>query len=186
MTQYVVYWIHKTDHKDMITEGYVGITNNFKRRMGNHLTHSKTKDGTFQRAIRKYGWYELIKEIIFVGSKEECALEEARLRPKERIGWNVCIGGFVPPSPTEAARKATSERCKGKPGTPHTDEFKQKLRERNMKYVYTITHPNGFVETSNCLRDWCRDNGIRQNCMQRVSSGQRKHHKGYRCTRVAI
>jgi len=185
MTQYVVYWIRKQEHSDM-QEGYIGITNNFSRRMTGHVVDSKNKDYIFYRAVRKYGWDNLVKSIIFSGSKFCCASLERALRPNARIGWNVCIGGFNPPPATEKSKLATSLRCKGQPGTPHTDEFKNKLRERNMKYIYTITHPNGLKETTNCLKDWCASNGLRQNCMQRVASGKRTQHKGYYCTRVTI
>jgi predicted GIY-YIG superfamily endonuclease len=186
MTEYTLYWVKTNTHFDIKTQGYVGITKNFKKRMWEHNYKSKKVDNTFQRAIRKYGWTNLNKEIIYTGDKESCELLEELLRPKEYIGWNVCKGGFAPKAPTEEQKAATSLRCKGKPGTPHTQEFKEALRIRNMKYLYTITHPDGTIETTNCLKDWCETNNIRQNCMQRVASGRRSQHKGYRCTRVAI
>lgn len=184
MTAYVVYWVYKPDHTDMVKEGYIGVTSDFKRRMWDHHVKSKTVDNVFQRAIRKYGWGNLDKRVIFEGTKEECQSKERELRPTEYIGWNVCVGGFIPKSPTPEQRAATSARCKGKPGTPHTTEFKEKLSERNKIYTYTIIKPDGSIEVINCLSDWCTLNGIRQNCMQRVASGKRKQHKGYSCTRV--
>jgi hypothetical protein len=186
MTEYTIYWIKHNKHYDLKFQGYIGITSNFKKRMWEHKVDSRKKDSLLYRAANKYGWDNLEKQIIYQGDKESCQLLEELLRPKEYIGWNICIGGYVPKSPSKEARLKTSLRCKGKPGTPHTDKFKLELRNRNMKYIYTITRPDGKIETTNCLKDWCIENNIRQNCMQRVAAGKRTQHKGFRCTRVAI
>ena len=33
----VVYWIHLPEHTDMFSEGYIGVTENIKRRYYEHL-----------------------------------------------------------------------------------------------------------------------------------------------------
>ena len=36
-----VYWIHFPDHTNIDSEGYVGVSNNLKRRISEHLTETK-------------------------------------------------------------------------------------------------------------------------------------------------
>lgn len=88
---YSVYWIHhptQFSYKD----GYIGITKNFKSRLKEHKLNKR--DTHFTRAIKKYGWNNLIKEIIH----KELTLEEAlklefNYRPKQSLGWNSQKGG---------------------------------------------------------------------------------------------
>lgn len=89
---YIVYWVKQISHYDKITEGYVGITKNFNERM---KSHKKNKSIThFTSAIRKYGWNNLIKSVIYKDLTLQEALEiEYKLRSKQNIGWNSQKGG---------------------------------------------------------------------------------------------
>ena len=72
-----VYWIHDSDETNHLTEGYVGITNNFERRMGEHGST-----------------YGKVKEVLFEGlSRTEAENKEKELRPTWHIGKNVAPGG---------------------------------------------------------------------------------------------
>jgi group I intron endonuclease len=90
----VVYWIRLKEHTDIGTNGYVGVTINFEERMYNHFKVTSKLDCHFANAINKYGWDNLIKEIVFEGSQEECYAKERELRSKFQIGWNEAVGGF--------------------------------------------------------------------------------------------
>ena len=65
--QAVVYWIRLSEHDDITQHGYVGVTKNFDKRLQEHLycinneTHPNIH---LARAVKKYGWDNLIKEII--------------------------------------------------------------------------------------------------------------------------
>lgn len=89
---YTVYWIRKEKHTDILSEGYVGITNNFNRRMAEH---NRKGSSILGKAITKYSWDSLIKQVVVEGIDQELAeLCENMLRPCEMIGWNICIGGL--------------------------------------------------------------------------------------------
>ena len=62
--------------------------------MKRHLTHTSKHNTHFAHSIMKYGWDNLIKSIVFIGSKEECFNKEKELRNKFQIGWNEAIGGI--------------------------------------------------------------------------------------------
>jgi len=117
---YCIYWIHLTEHNNKYTEGYIGITSNFKRRMQAH-SELKRKNNHFKNAIRKYGWDNLEKEIL----KSNITLDEALkleelYRPSQNIGWNSQQGGklgvekgwYSIDKNKERHRKRTSEATK--------------------------------------------------------------------------
>lgn len=91
---YCVYWIKRFTHFDIKTEGYVGITKNFKERM---RAHKKLKKLTpLTSAIKSIGWENLDKQILVCCISQEEALKiEAELRPTRNIGWNLLEGGIL-------------------------------------------------------------------------------------------
>jgi hypothetical protein len=93
MTGACVYWIRLPEHSNKKTDGYVGVAVDFDLRMKDHYRETSRYDTHFARAIRFYGWKNLIKEIIFIGTDEQCFKYEKSLRPKFQIGWNEAIGG---------------------------------------------------------------------------------------------
>lgn len=92
----VVYWIHKPEHTDILTEGYVGITNKqVSKRWYKHKLDAK-EDGSLpvHRAINKYD--DIIFEVILAAdNREYCQDIEKKLRPTINIGWNVAQGGDI-------------------------------------------------------------------------------------------
>lgn len=89
-----VYWIHLPEQTNVAVEGYVGIAVNFEQRMFAHKSCAKTgKEQTLYKAIRKYGWDNLVKEVILISNEDYCLEIEKKLRPVSRIGWNIAIGG---------------------------------------------------------------------------------------------
>ncbi len=89
---YIVYWIRTSNHKDIFTEGYVGITLNFKERL---RSHKKSKNKyPINNAIKKHGFNNLIKEVVEKDlSLDEALKLERKFRPEQNIGWNCQQGG---------------------------------------------------------------------------------------------
>jgi hypothetical protein len=90
----VVYWIHLEEHKDILKDGYIGVS--AKTASKRYLVHKNAaKNGSeypVHRAIRKYG-EALIVSILVEGPSKYCYEIEAKLRPKFNIGWNIASGG---------------------------------------------------------------------------------------------
>ena len=90
----IVYWIRYPEHTNALTEGYVGITDDFERRISEHKkTAIKNPVTPKDQALVGERGHEIIIDVIFEGTAAECADEEYRLRPKKNIGWNVLYGG---------------------------------------------------------------------------------------------
>ena len=144
-----VYWIHLPEQTNVAIEGYVGIAMNFEQRMSAHKSCAKTgKEQTLYNAIRKYGWDNLVKEVILVSNENYCLEIEKKLRPVPRIGWNIAIGGGeitgahlkgVKQSEQHLAnrRKALVGRVSGMKGKTHSQEAKEKTRQANLGKVFT-------------------------------------------------
>jgi hypothetical protein len=161
-----VYWIHLEEHKDIMTEGYVGVSNNPKLRLWDHKNDSKKNTHVnphLNRALQKYK-DKIIQTIIFVGENNSCYLLEEELRPIHGIGWNINEGGARPPSRkgvqlsknhkksigdskrgkkrepfTETHKKNISS---GKKGIEFTEEHKKKIKEKRKDQVFTIKTRN--------------------------------------------
>ena len=80
----------------MFSQGYIGISEDTKRRFRDH--QKKNKSIHIKRAIEKYGWDNLQKKVILIAEKNYCLDIEAKLRPTDKIGWNIVAGGGNPPS----------------------------------------------------------------------------------------
>jgi len=90
-----VYWIHHPEHTDMFSQGYIGVSKDIKKRWYDHAKH--TDNLHLKRAIKKYGWDNLIKEVVLVAEEAYCLIIEAKLRAEDKIGWNIVKGGGMPP-----------------------------------------------------------------------------------------
>lgn len=128
----IVYWIHLEKHKDFKSMGYIGYSNrDLETRLSEHLIEAKDQNKRktiLHKAINKYGEGNLIAEVLLEGSPEYCLMMEERLRPDEKIGWNIVKGGGAPPSQdgkkhSDERKKKASLRLKGK--TPINHELMQ-------------------------------------------------------------
>ena len=151
-----VYWIHHPEHTNMFTQGYIGVSKELKRRFSSH--RAKPSNLHMKHAITKYGWDTLIKEVMVIASKEYCLDVEIKLRPADKIGWNVVLGGGNPP---------ISRRS----GFKHTDEAKEKNRQAHLG-------KKASEETKRKL------SAIRKKivCATRFVKGQSPYNKGVPCT----
>ena len=138
----LIYWIKHKNHKNITNEGYVGITDDFNQRMSSHKSYALSNgEYPISKAIKKYGWENLDKQIILEGDKEYCQMIEFKLRPKERIGWNLNIGGNIPPNQKgkkqsenhlQKRRKSLIGRISGFKGKNHSEQTKEKCRIVNL------------------------------------------------------
>lgn len=55
-----------------------------------------------------------------------------------------------------------------------------KGKKQNRYRIYEIVLPDGTIETTNCLQDFCKRHGISQSNMCNVANGKFKQHKGYK------
>jgi hypothetical protein len=166
-----VYWIHHPEHTDMFTQGYIGITKDITNRFESHKNRPANKH--FKRAIKKYGWDNLVKEILLVSDRVYCYLIESQLRPKEYIGWNINKGGgFLPEIPWNKGIKLNEEQLKkqfkigeltkGKPahnkGKPMLPHVKEALLKHNIgkkisqetKAKMSLAHKGKILEKVEC------------------------------------
>ena len=82
----------------MFTQGYIGVSDNAELRFE---THKKRPSNLhIANAINKYGWDNLVKQIIIMAEKSYCLMIESQLRHEKNIGWNIAIGGGNPPDLT--------------------------------------------------------------------------------------
>jgi len=138
-----VYWIHLPNHIDHLSQGYIGVSNNPKRRMKEHLNTTKgrmDKNLFFGKILQKY-YDTLIQTILFQGTEIACYLLEEELRPYKNIAWNVNKGGFRPPSKTgwKPSSSTLEKRSKSLRGITRTVEWcenlsKAKCGENNGMY----------------------------------------------------
>lgn len=93
----IVYWLHLPEHKDIFSEGYVGITKDkATKRWQAYKNQTKRldKQHALKNAIAKH-YDRLICEVVVVGeNREYCESIEAKLRPTNNIGWNIAVGGM--------------------------------------------------------------------------------------------
>ena len=91
-----LYWIRHKDHTDMFSQGYVGVSKNTEARWFRHSRYSDNQH--LKAAIKKYGWDNLVKEVVVIGEGTYCYDLEAKIRPIKQIGWNIAEGGAKPPT----------------------------------------------------------------------------------------
>lgn len=91
-----VYWIRHQDHTDMFSQGYIGVSKNADQRYVQHK--NRTQNAYLKHAINKYGWDNLVKQVVIVAEESYCLDVEFKLRPNDQMGWNLVKGGGMPPS----------------------------------------------------------------------------------------
>jgi hypothetical protein len=96
-----VYWIRAAHHSDLMSEGYIGVSKNATNRWvyGHKWAHTRGRheNPRLSNAITKHGWENLVKTVLVVADESYCYELESKLRPSEKIGWNLATGGCKPP-----------------------------------------------------------------------------------------
>lgn len=94
-----IYWIHLPEHNDILSEGYIGVSDNVRKRVNSHFKMLKNNIHENIHLSRVYDKYKetIICNIILEGSEDYCYEIENKLRPEKNIGWNIAEGGYGPP-----------------------------------------------------------------------------------------
>ena len=154
MLYYKTLYLYKKSSMDVIYKiqspigkVYIGRTDNFNRRMveHKHAAYTKKLSNTLYKAIRKYGWDNMIKEVICeVESDKAQKLEEELILAHNSVrrgyndtyigsGGDVWKGRYDSDEYMEFIEKM-SELSKGENngmyGKKHSEESKQKLKEK--------------------------------------------------------
>lgn len=106
----VVYHICRSGDTDDLNKGYIGISCEHEGRWGRHKA-GYSGSVIVNRAYEKYD--DIVERVLVIGSKEYCQEVEEKLRPSERIGWNIAKGGGMPPN---LSGKVMSDEQKAKIG----------------------------------------------------------------------
>lgn len=148
----IVYWIRRPEHSDMLSEGYIGVSSRtLEERVAEHVKVSNEnhdKVYAVHKAIKSIGIENLVCSVLVIGEEGYCYEVESKLRPSERIGWNIAAGGSKPPSKlgfkhSEESKELISKIWKGKKrsresversaesrrGFKHSEESLEKMRE---------------------------------------------------------
>lgn len=89
----IVYWIREEHHKDIYTEGYVGIT---KKALRERVREHKKNKGNSVVAGKLRKYINLVWTVVHeVKTLEEALLLERMYRPSQKIGWNLQKGGEI-------------------------------------------------------------------------------------------
>lgn len=128
-----VYWIHRPEHTDIFSQGYVGFTSKtVKSRFKKHcetLKYGRRKPTPLDNAIKKYGSANLIVQTMVEGTIDYCLMIEKKLRPHCKIGWNLGIGGDKPTIGRKATQAQRDHFSKVHSGRKHTEKWKKMMSE---------------------------------------------------------
>lgn len=131
-----VYWIHKPEHNDVMTCGYIGVYKGSRvedRWRRHNRDAAKGSKYPIHKAIRKYG-DSLIYQMLFMGSYEECLRLEAFWRPVMQTGWNIHSGGRT---------------CSPMQGRKHTEASKTKMSNSHKGRCRSV---ESLLKQSNTLK----------------------------------
>lgn len=143
-----LYWIRHQDHTDMFNQGYIGVSKNVEKRWYDHKTY--TENAHLKNAITKYGWDNLVKEVVLIADDDYCLDIEAKLRPTNQLGWNIVKGGGMPPSSLGKKFGPMSEETKAKVSTAkkghrHTPEIEALVTQNLLIHGMPTRFTKGFT-----------------------------------------
>lgn len=104
-----LYHIRRAEHTSL-SDGYVGISTDVATRWARHKA-GYSGSVVLNRAYTKYD--DIVEDVLLEASEQTCRYFEMLLRPEQRVGWNLAIGGGNPPS---HLGKVMSEEQKAKIG----------------------------------------------------------------------
>lgn len=160
------------------TKGYIGVSIDPVRRERQH----RNRNGScynLHKALDKY--CDVVFNVIFEGTLEECYAYEAKLRPKVYMGWNILIGGINRPI---VSMKGEDNPIYGRTGADApmygkklTQEQKQKVSDFKLKNHVNSSKFKGFYITPTGKYDSVRKASKANNCSIDVIQGRCKTNK---------
>jgi group I intron endonuclease len=143
-----LYWIRHQDHTDMFHQGYIGVSKNVEKRWYDHKTY--TENAHLKNAITKYGWDNLVKEVVLIADDDYCLDIEAKLRPTDQLGWNIVKGGGMPPNALGKKFGPMSDETKAKvsaakKGFKHTPEIEALVTQNLLIHGMPTRFTKGFT-----------------------------------------
>jgi predicted GIY-YIG superfamily endonuclease len=118
MTMSFLYWLYDDTCNDILTDGYVGVTEDINIRINGH-----------KRKTQNLKDKDLKVKIVYEGDRATCFDKERELRPNPGIGWNRAIGGSHGWREGFIHSKETKEKMSKK----WTKQRKDSLVQRNKK-----------------------------------------------------
>ena len=184
--------------KNNINEkSYIGFTTNFNSRLSYHMGAYNPQQYALHRAILKYGWENFSVEIIY----ESCDIQHCKNKMEPyfitkfntlKCGYNSTTGGdgIVGYRHSEKTKKLISYYSKNisnetrkklrRPKRKRSLEHCKKISKNKSKYWYVIDPKGNKIKIFN-LKEFSLSKNLCYSSMLKVSWGQRKSHKGYRC-----
>lgn len=138
---------------------YIGQTTNFKRRMQNYKgTGQMRHQRLLRNAIKSYGFDTFRVMVLYkCNSQEELNFMESILMPECVVNsgnsYNLMVGGGCIGKRSIETRKLLSEIHRGRPGHPHTDEYKKQLSLRMRGENHPMYNKHHSVETRNKISE---------------------------------
>ena len=193
-----IYSIYKATNKNN-GKVYIGFDSAWPGRKYKHKQRSLIGKQSLYCAIRKYGWDNIIWEVIYQSKDANHCLtvmEPHFIKEYNSYtnGYNMTLGGdgSIGYKHTDEMKK---HLAKIKIGTSykHTEETKLKMSASrkgikrteevisDMGKKYSITNPSGETIVIKNLNKFCRENDLDCGHMVSIAKGLRKSHKGYKC-----
>jgi hypothetical protein len=168
---------------------YIGQTiQKLQYRMNDHFCRSSNSQYKFHRAIKKYGKSNFIYGVI-----EECDFNIINEREMYWInvydtfknGYNSDTGGMNGRLLSEETKikiqQKTSKNNNPRYGVKLDDEIKERIKNSNAKFEYTILELNTNISyKTNSLREFCKKYDLKRANLTRTFTGKYKQHKGFR------
>lgn len=197
MSKYLIYMATNTVNG----MSYIGFTDDFDRRKNEHLRKSKNQLYDFHKALSEFGVdvfeWEILEEGIDRKNINHKEIEYIYLHGTYNNGYNMTVGGEGSAVMTDDGRRRISEANKGNEycvGRKISYETRKKMSDANRnRYVgdksvkskrFLIITPDGERIEIKGLAKFCREHGLDQGTMTKVSQGKHKHHKGYKCKKI--
>jgi hypothetical protein len=163
-----------------LDEGYIGISQNPKERWA---AHKRGKSNyPVQKAIQKYLSFLQYVILDSFDTLEEALWLEYTLRPFPRIGWNIAVGGGLPPDSSGENNpnfgKKTSEETRQKQSKARLGKFSGKDHPRAVLINIYDYYTNELIAGGVVARVWAIENGYHQAHITATARGKLKHHKG--------
>ena len=176
-----MYYVYHIKLPNMgLDEGYVGISQNPRERWASHKRGKSSYP--VQKAIQKYHSFLDYKILDCFDTLEEAIWLEYVLRPLPRIGWNIAVGGGMPPDSSGENNpnygKTASQATREKQSKARLGRFSDKDHPRAVLVDIFDFETKTLIAGKVVARVWAKDNGYHQGHITATARGKLKQHKG--------